>query len=169
HGRNHLQVRAWVEPDGSCRIERLKPGPFRLRISRLLLTPNEIVLPPPVSYAEVDIQLEMPADQKSLRYDVTLRRNSHIYGRVLDKDGKPLTDRISHRQIWAEPEDEGLPISTLLNRKGEFLLHVPPHKEYKIKVLLVDNGKRSEYKFDNVTPPVEGLFLQIGKDESASQ
>jgi hypothetical protein len=34
----------------------------------------------------MEVQLEMPPDVKEMRYDVILKKNSYVHGRVLDEN-----------------------------------------------------------------------------------
>jgi len=166
---NQLQTKAWIEEDGSYRIERINPGPFRLYLFQRFSTDHNITLPPPVSYAEVQDILQMPEDQQSIQHDIVVIRNSYIQGQVVDQNGKVPEENIlvgfHINEVRADPVKGGPVISTYLNSKKEFLLRVPPNREYNIKIKVQQMGEWKEYPLATVTPPVENLVLQLPKKE----
>ncbi|MFH1743084.1 MAG: carboxypeptidase-like regulatory domain-containing protein, partial [bacterium] len=150
---------ARVEPDGSYRIEGLRPGPFQLSIAPdIPPILEDIVLPPPVTYSHQDIELEMPEGVDSMRYDVVLVENTYIHGRVLGEDLKPLGTRSTLVRALAE---KGHPEIANLNSDGYFVLYVSPGNEYDLEVL--DGLARETYspKFEKIKPPVENLIMQV--------
>ena len=168
-GGHRISPVAWIEPDGSFRVEKLKPGPFTLSISAPFRAqrPEEITLPPPGSYHSQTKELIMPEGVESIQYDFVVEEDSHIHGRVIDQDFKPITQRVRAPLVMAEAADGGEGgASDWANSEGYFLLRVLPGKEYTLRVRdHREGGGVFAAKFENLRPPIENLIFQVNTEQ----
>ncbi len=165
------KMKAWIDPDGSYRVDRLKPGHFTLRVRTgyRWLTPDNIDLPPPVTYANQENRLEMPPDTKEIQHDIILRRDSYIHGRVVDESLQPITEHLKHVLVTADPIEGSVGASTSVNSDGYFLLEVPPGNRYRLRIRNQQNGLYYSSDLGSLMPPVENVTIQVNPQEGGTE
>ncbi len=164
---NYARTRhpARIEPDGSYRIEGLRAGPVELHIDphTPTTTPEDIVLPPPVTYVPAHVELDIPEDVQRMRYDILLEEYGYIHGRVLDQDLKPLTENVCVR---ADSPDGGAASLTDPNSRGFFVLLVQPGHTYNLEVMNYETLEVYSPTFDGLKPPLRDLVFQVTTKEA---
>ncbi|HQQ00241.1 MAG TPA: carboxypeptidase-like regulatory domain-containing protein, partial [bacterium] len=165
-GKRVLHARGRIAEDGSYRIERIKPGPFRVSVGQDAPPEDEFSLPPRTFYTTVRFDLEMPDNVQSLQYDVHLSELSYIQGKVVDQGYNPVP---GVRMMALRPEDPpgspGVRASAMVNDAGIFVLRVRPGAEYSIEVRSRD-ATTVYSRIERVSPPAENVVLQVDPEEN---
>ncbi|MFH1743240.1 MAG: hypothetical protein ABIH23_29900 [bacterium] len=158
-GRKQRMHTARLEPDGSYRIERMKPGPFLLFVEGM--HPGASLENPQrsfgTSYMDEHFQLEMLVEPRTMTHDIILREASYIHGRVLGEDLKPLGRIV----VLASSETDSDSAADMTNEDGMLLIHVPKEKTYTLEVLARNRDEKYVPKLEHLSPPVENLVFQV--------
>ncbi len=108
----------------------------------------------------------MPSDTREMRYDVVLKPNSYIHGRVIDNSHKPL-ERVIVRAEAVEDQDGGETYGGMArtNEGGYFLVYLRPHMKYRLQLINRTDTFPYSGGFDNLEPPIQNLVVQLNASQ----
>lgn len=181
-GGRHLY--AVIEPDGSYRVIRLRPGEFDLNFTyfepggiknkALLAAMRKALAYETLSFRKLSMPeySELLQRQGTMQHDIVTKKTSYFEGKVVDKAGKPVAGERVY--AWAIQEDENnydpscYFAHTQSGPEGEFLIRqVSSARTYRLEVqhTVMRNGKYHSTKtlaqIENLTPPTENIILVV--------
>ncbi len=150
-----------IKPDGSYFVEKLKPGPVRLRIRPHDLFEKRVdgnaLLPPTASYQPQELEFEIPEGTEPLRVDIILEPGSYLRGTVTNKSGKP----VSRAQVNATSPTSN--VTRYTNEAGFFLIQgLPPDVEHTLTV--TPQNRVETTKLDGVKPPTDNIVFVVDNE-----
>ena len=150
-----------IEPDGSYFVEKLEPGPVRLRIRPHDLFEKRVdgnaLLPPTVSYQPQVLEFVIPEGTEPLRVDIVLEPGSYLRGKITNKSGRP----VPRAEVNAVSPKSN--VTRYTNEVGSFLIQgLPPGVEHTLSVTPQNRVERT--KLDGVKPPTDNIIFVVDNE-----